>query len=151
LKQIKCKIKQQAPLHTTDNKHKVTRLSYIRRWLIYHQFKTLQSISVDCVFCEDVFVSLMWSNFGIYKTQDISNKTYISSTWVHLRILVGSCYSIFSFVCMSCRSLFVPLYFFFWPLCCLFFFEIRILITPLVSSNSSYNKMFVPTTHLAQK
>jgi hypothetical protein len=26
---------------------------------------------------------------------------------------------------------------YFWPLCCLFFFDIRILITPLVSSNSS--------------
>ena len=26
---------------------------------------------------------------------------------------------------------------FFWSLCCLFFFDIRILITPLVSSNSS--------------
>ena len=26
----------------------------------------------------------------------------------------------------------------FWPLCCLFFFDIRILITPLVSSNTSY-------------
>jgi hypothetical protein len=32
---------------------------------------------------------------------------------------------------------FVRLYFFFWPLCCLFFFNIRILIVPLVSSNSS--------------
>jgi hypothetical protein len=29
--------------------------------------------------------------------------------------------------------------FFFWPLCCLFFFDIRILIAPLVSSNSSWN------------
>ena len=29
--------------------------------------------------------------------------------------------------------------FFFWPLCCLFFFDIQILITPLVSSNSSLN------------
>ena len=29
------------------------------------------------------------------------------------------------------------LYFFFWPLCCLFF-DLHILITPLVSSNSSY-------------
>jgi len=37
-----------------------------------------------------------------------------------------------------CRSLFVLLYFFCWPLYCLFFFDIRILITPLVSSNSSY-------------
>jgi hypothetical protein len=30
------------------------------------------------------------------------------------------------------------LYFFFCPLCCLFFFDIRILIIPLLSSNSSY-------------
>ena len=37
---------------------------------------------------------------------------------------------------MFCRSFFVLLYFFFWPLCCLFF-DIRILITPLLSSNSS--------------
>ena len=28
--------------------------------------------------------------------------------------------------------------FLFWPLHCLFFFDVRILITPLVSSNSSY-------------
>jgi len=33
----------------------------------------------------------------------------------------GSCCSVFSFMCMFCRSLFVLLYFFFWPLCCLFF------------------------------
>jgi hypothetical protein len=39
-------------------------------------------------------------------------------------------------VCFS-RSLFVLLHFFFWSLCCLFVFDIRILITPLVSSNSS--------------
>jgi len=37
---------------------------------------------------------------------------------------------------MFCRSLFVLLYFFFWSLCCLFF-DIRFLIAPLVSSNSS--------------
>ena len=36
-------------------------------------------------------------------------------------------------MCMFCRSLFVLLYFFFWPLCCLFLFDVRILITPLVS------------------
>ena len=43
-------------------------------------------------------------------------------------------------MCMFCRSLFVLLYFFSWPLCCLFFFYIRIPITPLVSSSfSSYN------------
>jgi hypothetical protein len=36
-----------------------------------------------------------------------------------------------------CRSLFVLLYFFFWPLCYRSF-DSRILITPLVFSNSSY-------------
>ena len=49
----------------------------------------------------------------------------------------GSCYSIFSSICMFCWSLFVLLYFFLWSLCCLFFFDIRILNAPLVSSNSS--------------
>ena len=39
---------------------------------------------------------------------------------------------------MFCKSLFVLLYLFFWPLCCLFSFDVLILITPLVSSNSSY-------------
>ena len=43
------------------------------------------------------------------------------------------------FMCMFCRSLFVLLSFFFWPLCCLFLFDLRILITPLGSSNSSYD------------
>ena len=40
-------------------------------------------------------------------------------------------------MCMFCRSLFVLLCFFSWPVCCLYF-ELQILITPLVSSNSSY-------------
>jgi hypothetical protein len=39
-------------------------------------------------------------------------------------------------ICMFCRSLFVLLSFFFWPSCCLSFFDLRILITPVVSSNS---------------
>jgi len=37
-------------------------------------------------------------------------------------------------MCMFCILLFVLLYFFTWPLCCLFFFDIRILIALLVSS-----------------
>jgi hypothetical protein len=36
-----------------------------------------------------------------------------------------------------CRSLFVLLLVFFWPLCCLSFVDLRIFTTPLVSSNSS--------------
>jgi hypothetical protein len=42
---------------------------------------------------------------------------------------------------MFCRSLFVPLSLFFWSLCCLLFFDLRILITLLVSSNSSYSNL----------
>jgi len=38
---------------------------------------------------------------------------------------------------MFCRSLFVLLFFYFWSLCCPSFFDLRIMITPLVSSNSS--------------
>ena len=34
---------------------------------------------------------------------------------------------------LVCRSLFILLSFFFWPSCCLFFFDLRILITTLVS------------------
>jgi len=33
----------------------------------------------------------------------------------------GSCYSIFSFICVCCRSLYILLSSFFWPLCCLSF------------------------------
>ena len=40
-------------------------------------------------------------------------------------------------MCIFCRSFFVLLSFLFWPLWCLSFFDLRILITPLVSSNSS--------------
>ena len=43
----------------------------------------------------------------------------------------------FSFMCMFCRSLFVLLYFFYWPLCCLSYFDLRILIAPLVSLSVS--------------
>jgi hypothetical protein len=42
------------------------------------------------------------------------------------------------FCVMFCRSSFAFLSFFIWPLCCLSFFDLRLLITPLVSSNSSY-------------
>ena len=55
----------------------------------------------------------------------------------------GSCYSTLSFMCMFCRSLFVILYFFLWPLYCLFFFDLMNLITPYVSSNSFFPQSFL--------
>ena len=44
---------------------------------------------------------------------------------------------------MLCRSLFVLLSFFFRPLCCLYFFDLQILITSLLSSSSSYQHMLL--------
>ena len=40
----------------------------------------------------------------------------------------GACYSIYSFICMFCRSLFVLVNYFVWSLCCLSV-DLRILIT----------------------
>jgi len=48
---------------------------------------------------------------------------------------------------MFCRSSFVLLPFFFWPLCCLFFFDIRFLITPLASSKCSCHHSLIYPTH----
>jgi hypothetical protein len=61
-----------------------------------------------------------------------------------------SCYSIFSFMSMFCRSLFVLLYSFFWPLCCLFF-DIRILITPWTSSSGISYQLYTPYAGAAGK
>ena len=41
------------------------------------------------------------------------------------------------------RWLFVLLHFFIWPLCCLFFFDIRILIAPLISSKFEVQTLFI--------
>ena len=45
-------------------------------------------------------------------------------------------------------SVVCPLFFFFWPLRCLFLFDWQILITPLVSSNSSAPKFTFSKKHL---
>ena len=64
-------------------------------------------------------------------------KRTICRTCIYPGFLVG----LVSFMCMFCRSLFVLLSL--WPLCCLFFFDIRILITHLVSLNSSPINQFL--------
>ena len=43
----------------------------------------------------------------------------------------------FAVLCVCCLS------FFFWPLCCLYLFDIQICITPLVSSNSFYHFLWI--------
>jgi hypothetical protein len=50
---------------------------------------------------------------------------------LHVVLSLSICSVSLYFICMFCRSLFVLLYFYFWPLCCLSFFDLRILIIPL--------------------
>ena len=65
-----------------------------------------------------------------------------SIVWCHMWsrncLPFSSCCSIFSFMCMFCVSLFVLLSLLFWTLCCLFFFDLRLLITSFESTNFSY-------------
>ena len=70
---------------------------------------------------------------GVGSSNNYLQLNMITDCW----FLWGSCCSIFVFCVMFCRSLFVLSSFFFWPLCCLSFFDLLILITPLVTSNSS--------------
>ena len=111
-----------------------TRISVV--FIICSQ-KTVAAIYVfdSCRLYPMVFVVVIVWQFDLQlSVQSLPITTNdVSSMW-------GLCYSIFSFMCMFYRSLFVLLYFFFWPLCCLFFFDLRILITPLVSSQSSSNQ-----------
>jgi hypothetical protein len=81
-------------------------------------------------------LAVVYANDGWKKLQFAYFYYFPVYYFVQVHSIWGSCYSIFSFICMFCRSLFVLLYFF-PPLCCLFFVDIRILIAPLVSSNSS--------------
>jgi hypothetical protein len=83
--------------------------------------------------CNAHFECVCFTTSFLVEQELLSLPEHLSSP----RFSVGSCYSIFSFMCMFCGSLFAVLYFFFWPLCCPSFFDVQILITPLVSSNSS--------------
>ena len=75
---------------------------------------------------------------GIFYTEEGDGVDWLSDVIQDtVGLFVNNNHLLFSFMCMFCTSLFVLLYFFFWPFCCLFFFDIRIQITPLVSSNSS--------------
>jgi hypothetical protein len=86
------------------------------------------------------------------------------SCWVVEGLFVAVCLSLCAFVgywnIVICLSLAIVLYVLllytasdypfgiFWPLCCLSFFYIRLLITPLVSSNFSYTHQLGETSML---
>ena len=109
-------------------------------------FSVSETTFIIITYANSIVAMKQWNKWGsCYSifSFSVSETTFIMITFAHSIVAMiqwnkwGSCYSIFSFICMLCRSLFVLLTFFFWPLCCLFVFDIRNLITPLVSSNSS--------------
>ena len=92
--------------------------------------------------CQMMLVSLNSNTTGVISGAGTVNP---SGAPASPRFLWSSCYSIFSFLCTAvlCRSLFVLLSLLFWALCCLSFCDLRIMINPLVSSNSSNIKWAV--------
>jgi hypothetical protein len=78
------------------------------------------------------------SKWTIIESKDISIDILLFQCPFFRKIIPRS--SCFHFV--FCRLLFVLIYFLFWSLCCLFFFNIGILIAPLVSSNSSCDILY---------
>jgi predicted nucleic acid-binding Zn ribbon protein len=69
----------------------------------------------------------------------------IYSFWLPLWLLLAIVFSVLLRFSVSDYSFGI-----FWPLCCLFFFDLRILITPLVSSSFSYG-LFTSKRHVFKK
>ena len=75
----------------------------------------------------------------LYVIPDCLLKKYYAYSLCKMRVFSGVRVARSLVFCvMFCRSLFVILTFFFWPVCCLFFSDLRNLSTPLVSSNFSF-------------
>ena len=100
-----------------------------------------------------LFFVLLWSiHYGVSLVEQelltlpehLSSSLVFSGVYVPLSLV---------FCVVFCRSLFVFLFFFFWPLCCLSFFDLRILTTLLVSSDSCLyrfprkNDVYINTIH----
>jgi len=82
------------------------------------------------------FVTRLTRRMLLVEEEELNLPDHPSSTPIFIGVHVTRSLSL---CVMFCRSLSVLLYFFIWPLCCLFFFDLRILITPLISSSSSYS------------
>ena len=105
----------------------ISRLKWLKLKLQAHDkhfYATLSRFSV-----KTSFVTRLTRRMPLDATRCLPFRFILGLQW-------GSYYSIFSFICMFFRSLFVLLSFFIQPLCCLSF-DLRVLITPLVYSNSS--------------
>ena len=87
-----------------------------------------------------LFNGILRIKFDLYECQLVEQELltlpdHLSSPPVFSEVLVTRS---LVYMCMLCRSLFVLFSYFFWPLCCMYFFDLQILITsPLGSSDSS--------------
>ena len=111
-------------------------LSVLRNsWNHKSELRLLLSWWLLITYCRDT-KPWLWDKTVRYRFHIYHN--FHSTSWfVYLFGGVRVTRSLVLHASMFCWSLFVLLYFFFWPLCCLFFFDIQILIATLVSSNSS--------------
>jgi hypothetical protein len=136
--------------------------------LVFGIFKLLcYDRSIWTVFDIHVIICSFWNcvsahfNFRFMCTYRFDNSFILSkyfSCWnINLNLqyvrnlfsflLVAACYSIFSFMCMFCRSLFILSYFFFWPLCCLFFFEYTFVDNSRMVIQQNSKKFYLKSVH----
>jgi hypothetical protein len=123
------------------------------KWLHYVNLEIVQvpiPIRITCnkAFCSSILPwqrLIVWFYWDIYIYKLMSSVCWLqalfrpkrqTNVWCYILVYDDICLMLAVLMCMFCRSLFVLLYFFFWPLCCLFF-DVQILIIPLISSNSS--------------
>ena len=105
-------------------------LKHLRKWISWHQIHTRQIFSKTLSTATKTTATLV-------EQEQLTLPEHMSSPPVFSGVRVTRSWVLCVCFVKLCRSLFLLLYFFFLPFCCLFFFDIRILITPLVSSNSS--------------
>ena len=80
------------------------------------------------------FVTTITRHVPLVELELLTPREHLSSPPVFSGVRVTWSFALC--VCFVYRCL--SIYLFLWPLCCLFFFDLRIRITSLVSSNSSY-------------
>jgi hypothetical protein len=99
----------------------ITLLEHMSSPPVFSGVRVTQSLVLCVVVCRSLFVLLQ---------ELITLPEHLSSLPVFNGVRVTQSLVL---CVVFCRSLFVILSFFFWPLCCLFFFDLQILIIPLVS------------------
>ena len=91
--------------------------------------RVVRSFAFCIVFCRSLFVLL-----SFFFCHCVVCSSLIYGFWLLLWYLLVIVLSVLLWFTASDYSFGI-----FWSLCCLFFFDLRLLITPLVSSNSSLN------------